>query len=65
MKFIKFRMYPAVTKYVKSKSIGELIAEMIAFGFLAPLAIFGILFMIFGLITGQIDTAGVTFGIYG
>lgn len=62
---IKFRMYPAVTKYVKSKHPVELLAEIIAFGFLTPLAIGGILFMIFGLITGQIDTNGVTFGIYG
>lgn len=63
---IKFRGFiPAINKYVKSKSVFELIAEIIAFGFLAPLAITGILFMFIGLITGQIDVNGVSFGIYG
>jgi|TARA_Y100000289_G_C3853520_1_gene114785 hypothetical protein len=66
MNRIKFRgLIPAVNRYIKSKSIPELIAELIAFGFLAPLAITGILFMLIGLITGQVDPSGVTFGIYG
>ena len=51
----KFRGFiPAVTKYVKSKSIVEVVAEVIAFGLLLPLATTGISFMIFMLITGQV-----------
>ena len=66
MSNFKFRGFiPAVTKYVKSKPLAEVLAELIAFGFLAPLAIVGILFIIGGLITGDIDTSNATFGIYG
>ena len=65
MKNFKFRGFiPAVTKYVKSKSVVEVIAEAIAFGVLMPLAISGILFMIVGLITGEIDATHANFGIY-
>ena len=66
MSNFKFRGFiPAVTKYVKSKPVVEVIAELIAFGFLLPLAASGILFIIGGLITGDIDTSNATFGIYG
>ena len=66
MSNFKFRGFiPAVTKYVKSKPVVEVIAELIAFGFLLPLAVSGILFIIGGLITGDIDTSNVAFGIYG
>ena len=40
MKNFKYRGFiPAVTKYVKSKPVVEVIAELVAFGFLLPLAI--------------------------
>ena len=65
MSNFKFRGFiPAVTKYVKSKPVVEVIAEVIAFGVLMPLAVSGILFMIVGLLTGDIDTANANFGIY-
>ena len=61
-KFIGF--IPAVTKYVKSKPLHLVIIELIAFGALLPLALSGILFMIVGLLTGEIDTTNANFGIY-
>ena len=62
----KFRGFiPAVTKYVKSKPVVEVIAELVAFGFLLPLALSGILFFIVGMITGNIDVSNASFGIYG
>ena len=65
MKNFKFRGFiPAVTKYVKSKPLHLVILELIAFGALLPLALSGILFMIIGLLTGDIDTANANFGIY-
>jgi hypothetical protein len=65
MSNFKFRGFiPAVTKYVKSKPVVEVIAEVIAFGALMPLAVSGILFIIGGLITGEIDTTHANFGIY-
>jgi hypothetical protein len=65
MKNFKFRGFiPAVTKYVKSKPLHLVILELIAFGTLLPLALSGILFMIVGLLTGEIDTANANFGIY-
>jgi hypothetical protein len=65
MSNFKFRGFiPAVTKYVKSKPVVEVIAEVIAFGVLMPLAVSGILFIIGGLITGEIDTTHANFGIY-
>ena len=65
MKNFKFRGFiPAVTKYVKSKPLHLVILELIAFGALLPLALSGILFMIVGLLTGEIDTANANFGIY-
>jgi len=65
MKNFKFRGFiPAVTKYVKSKPLHLVILELIAFGALLPLALSGILFMIVGLLTGDIDTANANFGIY-
>ena len=55
MKNFKFRGFiPAVTKYVKSKPLHLVIIELIAFGALLPLALSGILFMIVGLLTGDI-----------
>ena len=66
MKNFKFRGFiPAVTKYVKSKPVVEVIAELVAFGFLLPLALGGILFFIVGMITGNIDVSNASFGIYG
>jgi hypothetical protein len=53
-----------VYNYVKGKSVVELALELIAFGFLMPLAISGILFMIVGLLTGEIDASNANFGIY-
>ena len=65
MRNFKFRGFiPAVTKYVKSKPLHLVIIELIAFGALLPLALSGILFMIVGLLTGDIDTANANFGIY-
>mgnify|MGYP003638842194 FL=1 len=65
MKNFKFRGFiPAVTKYVKSKPLHLVIIELIAFGALLPLALSGILFMIVGLLTGDVDTANANFGIY-
>ena len=65
MNKFKFRGFiPAVTKYVKSKPLHLVIIELIAFGALLPLALSGILFMIVGLLTGEIDTANANFGIY-
>jgi len=53
-----------VYNYTKSKSVIELIFDVLAFGLLMPMAISGILFMIVGLLTGNIDTANANFGIY-
>ena len=51
MSKFKFRGFiPAVQNYVKSKPIFEVIAEVFAFGFLAPLAITGIVFMAYQVI---------------
>ena len=66
MSNFKFRGFiPAVTKYVKSKPVVEVIAELVAFGFLLPLALSGILFLIIGMITGNVDVSNASFGIYG
>ena len=65
MRNFKFRGFiPAVTKYVKSKPLHLIILEVYAFGVLMPLAVSGILFMIVGLITGEIDPTHANFGIY-
>jgi len=56
MSKLKFRGFiPAVTKYVKSKSLVEVVAELAIFGFLLPLAVSGISFIIFMMVTGQFD----------
>ena len=56
MSKFKFRGFiPAVQNYVKSKPVHEVIMEVFAFGFLAPLAITGIIFM-----TYQVIFNGVT-----
>jgi hypothetical protein len=56
MSKIKFRGFiPAVQNYVKSKPVFEVIMEIFAYGFLAPLAIGGIVFM-----TYQVIFNGVT-----
>jgi hypothetical protein len=60
MSNFKFRGFiPAVTKYVKSKPLTEVVAEVIAFGLLMPLAFSGITFFIFMMITGQVDYSGM------
>jgi hypothetical protein len=51
MSKFKFRGFiPAVQNYVKSKPVHEVIMEIFAFGFLAPLAITGIVFMAYQVI---------------
>tara|TARA_R110002167_G_scaffold123793_1_gene302875 strand:+ start:20 stop:229 length:210 start_codon:yes stop_codon:yes gene_type:complete len=60
MSNFKFRGFiPAVTKYVKSKPLTEVVAEVVAFGLLMPLAFCGITFFIFMMITGQVDYSGM------
>jgi len=63
MSKIKFT-YNKVYNYVKGKSVVEVVAEVLAFGVLMPLAVSGILFMIVGLLTGEIDASNASFGIY-
>ena len=63
MSKIKFT-YNKVYNYVKGKSVVELMFETLAFGVLMPLAVTGILFMIVGLLTGEIDASNASFGIY-
>jgi len=63
MSKIKFT-YNKVYNYVKGKSVVELMFETLAFGVLMPLAVTGILFMIVGLLTGEIDPSNANFGIY-
>jgi len=63
MSKIKFT-YNKVYNYVKGKSVVELAFELLAFGVLMPMAVSGILFMIVGLITGEINTTHANFGIY-
>lgn len=53
-----------VYNYTKGKSTIELIALAISYGFLAPLAIGGILMLSFALITGDANIPN-SFGIYG
>ena len=53
MSKIKFT-YNKVYKYIKGKSIIQLILEAYVYGFLMPLAIGGILYTSFMLITGQL-----------
>ena len=66
MSKFKFRGFiPAVTNYVKSKPLVEVVAEVIAFGLLLPMVVIGVTSLIFGLITGEINTSGLSFGIYG
>jgi len=56
MSKLKFRGFiPAVTKYVKSKPLAEVVAEVFCYGFLMPLALSGILFIVFMMVTGQFD----------
>jgi len=56
MSKLKFRGFiPAVTKYVKSKPLAEEVAEVFCYGFLMPLALSGISFIIFMMVTGQFD----------
>ena len=66
MSKFKFRGFiPAVNKYIKSKSPVEILAEVIAFGVLLPMVIIGLTTIIFAMLTGEIDTNNLTFGIYG
>ncbi len=56
MSKLKFRGFiPAVTKYVKSKPLTQVVAEVFCYGFLMPLAVSGISFIIFMMVTGQFD----------
>jgi hypothetical protein len=54
----------AVTNYVKSKSIFEVVAEVFAFGILLPLAIIGWVTLVSHLIINGVPN-NITFGIYG
>ena len=66
MSNFKFRGFiPAVTRYVKSKSPIEVIAEVFAFGVLLPLVISGLSAIIFHLIQNPSALDGAVFGIYG
>jgi len=60
IKFVQNKVY----NYVKGKSVVELTLELLAFGVLMPMAVSGILFMIVGLLTGEIDPSNANFGIY-
>jgi hypothetical protein len=55
---------PAVTKYVKSKPIHEVVMEVFAFGFLLPLAVVGWLAVVINLLINGVPD-GIQFGIYG
>jgi len=59
---IKFNLNKAYN-YVKGKSVVELMFEFIAFGILAPMAFSGIAFMIFMLVTGQVQDVNINCGI--
>ena len=60
IKFVQNKVY----NYVKGKSVVGLAFEVLAFGVLMPMAVSGILFMIVGLLTGEIDPSNANFGIY-
>ena len=62
MSKLKFT-YNKVYNYVKGKSVVELMFEFIAFGILAPMAFSGIAFMIFMLVTGQVQDVNINCGI--
>ena len=55
---------PAVTKYVKSKPLIEVVMDVFAFGFLLPLAVIGIAVLISNLVINGFPS-DVSFGIYG
>ncbi len=59
IKFTYNRMY----NYVKGKSVVELMFEFFAFGILMPMAVSGISFMIFMLVTGQVTDVNINCGI--
>ena len=55
---------PAVTKYVKSKPVIQVVMDVFAFGFLLPLAVIGWVSLVIHLILNGIDP-NIQFGIYG
>jgi hypothetical protein len=55
---------PAVTKYVKSKPVIEVVMDIFAFGFLMPLAVFGWIALVINLVVNGVDP-NIQFGIYG
>tara|TARA_R100000697_G_C5445731_1_gene196317 strand:+ start:407 stop:604 length:198 start_codon:yes stop_codon:yes gene_type:complete len=55
---------PAVTKYVKSKPVIEVVMDIFAFGFLLPLAVVGWFALVIHLISNGVDP-NIQFGIYG
>ena len=59
---IKFHFNKAYN-YVKGKSVIELMFEFLAFGILMPMAVSGIGFMIFMLVTGQVTDVNINCGI--
>jgi len=65
MSKFKFRGFiPAVTKYVKSKPLTQVIVEVFAYGFLAPLAIGSWFTLVINLIINGVPD-NIIFGIYG
>tara|TARA_E500000081_G_scaffold138388_1_gene153752 strand:+ start:410 stop:607 length:198 start_codon:yes stop_codon:yes gene_type:complete len=65
MSKFKFRGFiPAVTKYVKSKPVIEVVMDIFAFGFLMPLAVFGWIALVINLVVNGVDP-NIQFGIYG
>ena len=64
MSHFKFRGFiPAVQNYVKSKPLVQVVAEVFAYGFLMPLAVFGWIALVINIITHGV--ADASFGIYG
>ena len=63
MSKIKFKNWKAY-KYVQNTHPFHILLDTLCLG-LGTLAFTGIAFMVFMLVTGQLDTTNVTFGIYG
>ena len=65
MSKFKFRGFiPAVQNYVKSKPLVQVVAEVFAYGFLMPLAVFGWIALVINLVVNGVDP-NASFGIYG
>ena len=65
MSKFKFRGFiPAVQNYVKSKPLAQVVAEVFAYGFLMPLAVFGWIALVINLVVNGVDP-NASFGILG